>query len=224
MDAHSRKQERKAPKGRLDWLSGASEEVRRDLREHGAMKEFDRLVHLGCDSTELLGLLILIGPYAVAADGHHVVFDRHEVKTVAKRLQQSADDVDRFLSRSRCVPLPGHDSEVEKQFGDLPSSQRLCAAYILGLSKRKEFKPRSHFYRDCGIAALVHYVKRKTRHPKDKEVSSLISAVLHRDTSNAKSHSTWRNKHKPLILQAMKNMPAIHLPCRPARSNPKSKR
>jgi hypothetical protein len=224
MDARTRKQERKVAKGRLDWLSGAREEVSRDLREQGAIKEFDRLVHLGCDSTELLGLLICIGPYAVAADGHHVVFDRHDVKTVVKRLQQSANDVERFLSRSRGVPLPGHDSGVEKQFGDLPSAQRLCAAYILALSKRKEFKPRFHFYRDCGIAALVHYVKRKTRHLKDKEVSSLISAVLHRDSYDAQSHSTWRNKHKPLIFQAMKKMPPIHPPCRPARRNPKSKR
>jgi hypothetical protein len=202
VDSNLRKHDKRpGTAGRLP--TGSCEQVKRLLKEHNATIDFSRLIDLGCSEESLLQMLVWIGPYAEREDSQDALtgFDRAKLKTVLQRMRTCADDLDVLLRLGLTETLltAGPPTDIEVHLPHVPLMLRLYANYVQGVIGTRELHPRTHFKRNIGISGLVHYVKQRTGKLHDKEVSSLISAVLNRPKYNDVAHRQWRYKHTDLI-------------------------
>jgi hypothetical protein len=148
--------------------------------------------------------LVWIGPYSQVEDTQKALagFSRSARITVLKRMRACADDVERLLTLGLSEPLlsPRPDPEFASNLSFLPHMLRLYADYVKDVSARSASHPRSHFTRNTSMFFLVCHVKGATGSYKDKEVSSLISAVLNRASYDDTAHKQWRYEHAKEIL------------------------
>ena len=209
------------------WFARRLSQIEKVLKEHEAWRDLHRLVRSNCDRDELLLLLVLIGPYSAIADspGMRLQFDRHKLKTLIGRLQRCADEIERLFPHRLNLPLPISVPGADL-LSDVPLNLRFYAQGLLHLFRFKEFRVRSHFYRQLASAALIHYVKQKTGTFHDKEVSALISAVLDRPNYGAQNHIQRRRENREIVSGAVTSFTSVPQFGRHVTSavSPKSKR
>jgi hypothetical protein len=181
---------------RIKQLKAALSEVLGSRITEEATSAFCELVNLGCDPCTLLMCVAYLVEPARRADKSEKLMGFHPkaLKTVVKRMRQSAEDIERILGSQvgrlyLLVHAPGLRS--------LPSDLRLLASGV-GDSART-IKPGTHLNRRVAIGMLVSNVMGTTGSPYDRQVSALISAAEDRDDYDEVGQRVWRGDNTDLI-------------------------
>lgn len=180
---------------RRRWVAKSST-IESVLEDHGALQHLQALVDAGCKRNEVMSLL----EFAFWTDESWmqlVEMDLPRFKREIRQIRQCADIIDR-LNRSDLIyhvsieirlPWP---AELHK-YQTLPGQLREYADALDSL--RRVFGPKSRPRLHAWKAWIVALVMEDTKAPHDREVSSLIGAVLDDPKYSEKAHQKWRLDH-----------------------------
>lgn len=170
------------------------------LREHSALGDLTDLVNAGCKRDQIIGLLDLA--FWTDESWQKLVGMRlPRFKREIAQVRSCADILER-LNSSELIYHAAIEIQLP-QFVDIhktPSLSDQLHAYADGLDYlRKYFGPKRNPREQAWKARLVAIVIADTKTPHDREVSSLIAAVLENPKYSEKAHQTWRLGHANLI-------------------------
>lgn len=170
------------------------------LREHVALRHLQTLINAGCKREEVLSLLELAF-WTDESWKQLVGMDLPRFKGEIRQIRHCADIIDR-LNRSDLIYHASLEIQYP-QFVELSKSRTLpeqLREYADSLdSLRRVFGPKPKPRRHAWKAWIVAVVTEDTKAPHDREVSSLIGAVLDDPEYCEKAHQKWRLDHTDLI-------------------------
>lgn len=181
--------------GRSPWQAA----IERLLQDHGVLPDLGELVALKCDRDHLLACLAVLRDPDAELDT--VTFwtgrDQRRLRAFISQLAECANQIESVNQG----PFRGLLAETSNAaLVDLPQQLRTytealqMAAYIGG---RKKPGPQTRLF------ALVDYVIAQTGQPHDREVSSLVSAIMNREYS-VEAHRQWRYEHYDRLKTLLK--------------------
>jgi hypothetical protein len=170
------------------------------LADHVADSDLRALVEGGCSRAELLGLLEL----AFLTDESWkklLGVDLRKIKATMKQINKCADEIDQ-LNRSELIhrlSIEHRDPRFVRihESPTLPDQLRKYASLIESLPQ--VFGPKHKVTMNAWKAWIVATISEDTGKNHDREVSSLIAAVLDDSSYSEKAHQAWRLKHGPVV-------------------------
>jgi hypothetical protein len=171
-------------------------QVERVLAVHAADTQLRTLVDGGCSRSELIGLLDL----AFLADESWkslVGMNLRKLRATIRQIKDCAASIDR-LNRSDLihrVSLEYRDIRFASVHESPTLADRLRDYANLIESLRQDYGPKRRVSMNAWKAWIVAIVTEDTRKNYDREVSSLIAAVLDNPKYSDKAHQAWRLKH-----------------------------
>jgi len=170
------------------------------LKSHGALDDLNALENAGCSRVHLLTALDLAF-FAKESWEVLVGMDLRRFKAVIREIRDCAVSIER-LYRSELICRLSIEHRVSlfvriHETPTLPDQLRGFASAIKHYSKihGPKLKIRGHAWK----AWIVAMVITDTEKVHDREVSSLIAAVLDDQDYSQKAHQEWRRKHRDLV-------------------------
>jgi len=178
------------------------------------------LVDAGCKRNEVMSLLELAF-WTDESWKQLVEMDLPRFKREIRQIRHCADIIDR-LNRSDLIYHASIESQLPQFVGlhksrTLPEQLREYADALDSL--RRLFGPKPKPRRHAWKAWIVGVVTEDTKAPHDRDVSSLIGAVLDDPEYSEKAHQKWRLDHTDLI-ELMRNQILQHRRKRGLQSTP----
>lgn len=127
--------------------------------------------------------------------------DLRKFRTAIRQIRNCADDIDQ-LNRSELIHRVSFEHRDPRfarvhESPTLPDQLREYANLIESL--RLVYGPKQKVTMNAWKAWIVAIVTDDTRKNHDREVSSLIAAVLDDSRYSEKAHQAWRLKHRPYV-------------------------
>jgi len=171
--------------------------IERVLQDHAALPQLQALAAAGCDRVELIAALDL----SFLADESWETLVDMDLRAFKRAIAQIRDCAG-MIDRLNCSHLMHHLSleTRDPRFVGLHASPTLpeqlrVYANLLD-SVREERGPDHPIGRNTWKAWVVAIVTQDTKRPHDREVSSLIAAILDDSKYSESAHREWRLKHK----------------------------
>lgn len=169
------------------------EKLRSLLEEKGTTVDFDRLVKLGCDATELATRLIMLMSMRGSGIRYTTEYffgcDRKRLQRAVRQVEKSASLLVKFNAKPAVAIL----RRTGSRFVDAPTVLVEYAQILRGALKT--LKRRRRLDVDMNTMAIVVYVEDLTGQPHDPEVAALVGTVLGKEYG-AEAHRAWRLKHR----------------------------
>jgi len=155
----------------------------------GATSALKKLVEKGCSEEAILIRLAAVVA-TLGADPRNVDgMTEHVVKAAPDKLRSTAELVRRLNDH---FPVRTKDSIDPDRLAKLLSTFADRFSEVI----KAVFDTPSSYLHNLAICILVNYVDETTRKFRDKDVSALIGAVLHKRDYAAHNLDQWRNDHK----------------------------
>lgn len=175
-------------------------DTERALEEHAALPSLQTLVDSGCDRSELISYMEVA---FMADDSWKTLVDMNlrAFKGSIKKIRDCAGVIDR-LNRSELIYHMSIEAKDARFVGihespTLPVRLREYADKLDWL--RHVFGPKRNIRLNAWRGWIVAVVMENTEKPHDREVSSLIAAVLNDSQYSESAHRAWRSKHIDVI-------------------------
>jgi hypothetical protein len=162
------------------------------LKQHNALPDLDRLVHLGCDRAQIIARLLNIqNPPAFIAPDPEAVFtiSRRQVAAFQRRIWRIAGEMEAVFGQEYRAFLQSVLNDAETLH--TPAVVRRFAGsldFALSIADQK-----STALADLLKRNLVAYVEHRAGRPCDQEVSALVNAVTGAAPS-AEEQRKWRER------------------------------
>jgi hypothetical protein len=159
------------------------------LSDHSALSALDDLAALGCDRYRLLACLEMLRLGFPRTDSwqDYAGMEPRTLRTVIKRLRQSAADMRKINSKALGFVLLNSDSD--RHLVHLPERlERYAQTLEAGLAL---YGPKRHWQSHAAKFFLASHVMECTGQPHDAKVSALISAATGQDY-DAQAQNQWR--------------------------------
>jgi len=166
------------------------------LRDHAALQHLQALVDAGCKRNEVMSLLELAF-WTDESWKQLVDMGLPRLKREIRQIRNCANIIER-LNRSDLVYHVSIEIQLPqfvavRKSPTLPEQLREYANALDSL--RRVFGPKSRPRLHAWKAWIVAVVTEDTKAPHDREVSSLIGAVLDDPKYSEKAHQKWRLDH-----------------------------
>lgn len=183
-------------------------DVEHVLQDHKALPHLAILVDAGCNRGELLAAME-ISFLADESWPKLVGMDLRAFKTALVLIKHCARMIDR-LNRSELIYRLSIEHRKPWFVGlhESPTLPERLREYATQLdSLRGVYGPKLKVRQHAWKAWVVAMVTEETRKPHDREVSSLIAAVLDDSKYTERAHQAWRLKHSDLIEMMKEKLP-----------------
>jgi hypothetical protein len=175
-------------------------EVESALDEHVALPALQALEDAGCNREELVGALGL--SFLVNESWKGLVdMDLRGFKRAIKHIRDCADTIEQ-LNRSELIYRLSVEHRDAGFVGlhESPTLPERLRKYANLLDHRRQlFGPKRNFRGHAWKAWIVAIVTEDTGSPHDREVASIIGAILAPQKYPEKAHQAWRLKHQDFI-------------------------
>ncbi len=179
-------------------------DVERTLKDHAVDADLEALVDAGCNRNQILDLLQLAFLADESWERQVKKMDLRQFKAAITQIRDCANIIDR-LNESTLVRRASTELAIP-QFVSLRQSPTLAEQLREYAGKMDLLRavPRAKTGMHTWKALIVTVVTKHTKQPHDREVSSLISAVLPKSNYSLAAHVAWRLKHEPTIAMMRK--------------------
>jgi hypothetical protein len=174
--------------------------IERALEEYGALPHMQTLVAAGCKRDEILAAMKL----AFLADESwekQVKMNLRTLKGSIAQIRHCSRIIDR-LNASELIYRASIEYRIPQSVGlrESPTLAQRLREYADMLDwLRHVFGPERNIRRHTWKGWIVAIVMEDTKRPHDREVSSLIAAVLDDSRYSESAHRAWRSKHTDVV-------------------------
>jgi hypothetical protein len=176
-----------------NWWKEWRVRMERLICKNNAKHDLTTLLRAGCAEDSLFFRLASISSWHKERLARKAsLISVYQIKTTPNKLREAADLIDGIEDMFRFH---------KREFPNAPELAQTLRAYAKDWEETLPFMlhPGRMNMRVTAVCSLVAYVKRATNKNHDKEVSSLLGAVLSKDSYEAKNLAQWRNKYKKEI-------------------------
>ncbi len=198
-------------------MASGNPETEQAIKEHCADAAFRKLVDAGCEESTLLGGLSLMRDCDDSWEGligqaYPGVGDlRKRLQISIKKIRDCAAELKRLQSTKLWAQILYTRSLHSPDSQFVPLSQWLELYADIWSEVISKTGPKTHPYQAEAKATLMAYVKERTGHWHDEEVSALIAAATG-NPYEAHTHLQWRRANKELICRCQAELRQTNQP------------